>query len=423
MKAAELLAGVYRVIRLMVLVCTGYAAVMPAGAAEFSLSLEPVPLTMVLELLAREHDLFLQAYDIEEELMVSLDVQQADLATVLAELLHQFGYDFRVQGRFLHVGESLKLLQVDEQSRQRSELLEPLLTRFMQVNYADAGTLLALIQSGSDEGILSARGSAMLDVRTNTLIVRDIAARLRDVEILITELDVPVSQVLIEARIVNASLETGRELGVRWGLSLGSAHDVSAQMSGDELQLQVDNRGVSQLRIGALRTAQLLEWELAMLESQGQAELMARPTVITQDNSPASIRSGVRIPYQAQAGGTAGGSITQFVDAVLALDVTPKVTPDGRIILNLHLRQDSVASGSGDVPAINTNTVETRVLIDNMNTLVLGGIFREEQTRQESGTPVLKDLPWLGGLFRRSVTASRRTELLIFITPQIIPAY
>jgi type IV pilus assembly protein PilQ len=423
MKAAELLAGVYRVIRLMVLVCTGHAAVMPAGAAEFSLSLEPAPLTMVLELLAREHDLFLQAYDIEEELMVSLDVQQADLATVLAELLHQFGYDFRVQGRFLHVGESLKLLQVDEQSRQRSELLEPLLTRFMQVNYADAGTLLALIQSGSDEGILSARGSAMLDVRTNTLIVRDIAARLRDVEILITELDVPVSQVLIEARIVNASLETGRELGVRWGLSLGSAHDVSAQMSGDELQLQVDNRGVSQLRIGALRTAQLLEWELAMLESQGQAELMARPTVITQDNSPASIRSGVRIPYQAQAGGTAGGSITQFVDAVLALDVTPKVTPDGRIILNLHLRQDSVASGSGDVPAINTNTVETRVLIDNMNTLVLGGIFREEQTRQESGTPVLKDLPWLGGLFRRSVTASRRTELLIFITPQIIPAY
>jgi type IV pilus assembly protein PilQ len=423
MKAAELLAGVYRVIRLLVLVCSGHAAVMPAGAAEFSLSLEPTPLTMVLELLAREHDLFLQNYDIEEELMVSLDVQQADLATVLAELLHPFGYDFRVQGRFLHIGESLKLLQVDEQSRQQSELLEPLFTRFMQINYADVETLLALIQRAPDEGILSARGRAMLDVRTNTLIVRDIAARLRDVEILITELDVPVSQVLIEARIVNASLETGRELGVRWGLSLGSAHDVSSQMSGDERLLLVDNRGVSHLRIGALRTAQLLEWELAMLESQGQAELMARPTVITQDNSPASIRSGVRIPYQAQAGGTAGGSITQFVDAVLALDVTPKVTPDGRIILNLHLRQDSVASGSGDVPAINTNTVETRVLIDNMSTLVLGGIFREEQTRQESGTPVLKDLPWLGGMFRRSVTASRRTELLIFITPQIIPAY
>jgi type IV pilus assembly protein PilQ len=135
---------------------------------------------------------------------------------------------------------------------------------------------------------------------------------------------------------------------------------------------------------------------------------------------PASIRSGVRIPYQAQAGGTAGGSITEFVDAVLSLDVTPLITPDGRIIMQLGIRQDSVASRSGDVPAINTNTVNTRVLVDNGATLVLGGIFRDEHTREDIRTPLLGEVPVLGRLFQRSQQASRRTELLIFITPQIV---
>ncbi len=181
-----------------------------------------------------------------------------------------------------------------------------------------------------------------------------------------------------------------------------------------------DHRQASTIAAGVLRRRLMLELELSALENSGQAELIARPRVTTQDNVPASIRSGVRIPYQAQAGGTAGGSITEFVDAVLSLDVTPLITPDGRIIMKLGIRQDSVASGSGDVPAINTNTVTTQVLVDNGDTLVLGGIFRDEQTREEVRTPLLGDVPVLGWLFRRSQQAARRTELLIFITPQIV---
>jgi type IV pilus assembly protein PilQ len=128
----------------------------------------------------------------------------------------------------------------------------------------------------------------------------------------------------------------------------------------------------------------------------------------------------VRIPYQAQAGGTAGGSTTEFVDAVLSLEVTPQITPDGRIIMQLIIRQDSVANSGGDVPAINTNSVETSVLVENGDTIVLGGVFREEITSTETKTPLLGDVPYLGRLFKRTNNTSRRTELLIFITPRII---
>ena len=336
---------------------------------------------------------------------------------MLQALLTPYGLDYRLSGNVLQIGEADELLEQDEISRQRNEALQPVMTRYIQINYADAPALLDLIAGDGRTGMLSGRGNVQLDARTNTLVVRDTQTRIAAIDVLLTELDVPVSQVLIEARIVSASLESGRELGLRWGIAAAPQESVRAA----DVQLQMGQRDAGSLQLGIVRNRRLLEWELSMLESQGQAELIARPRVMTQDNSPASIRSGVRIPYQAQAGGTAGGSITEFVDAVLSLEVTPLITPDGRIIMSLDIRQDSVASGSGDVPAINTNTVATRVLIDNADTLVLGGIFREEQTETEVGTPVLRQLPLLGGLFRRTVNAARRTELLIFIIPQIVP--
>lgn len=411
-----------RVVAMAVMLLVGLTAVLPAAVAQeqpISLQLTDTPLAPALELLARDQGLVLamDAHMIESQSRINLTVEQGTLPQVLQALLTPYGLDYRLRGNVLQIGEADELLEQDEISRQRNEALQPVMTRYIQINYADAPALLDLIAGDGRTGMLSGRGNVQLDARTNTLVVRDTQTRIAAIDVLLTELDVPVSQVLIEARIVSASLESGRELGLRWGIAAAPQESVRAA----DVQLQMGQRDAGSLQLGIVRNRRLLEWELSMLESQGQAELIARPRVMTQDNSPASIRSGVRIPYQAQAGGTAGGSITEFVDAVLSLEVTPLITPDGRIIMSLDIRQDSVASGSGDVPAINTNTVQTRVLIDNADTLVLGGIFREEQTETEVGTPVLRQLPLLGGLFRRTVNAARRTELLIFITPQIVP--
>src|SRR5690606_15472345 len=191
---------------------------------------------------------------------------------------------------------------------------------------------------------------------------------------------------------------------------------------GLSVDLGVASQDASALFIGLARNSNLIELELSALESTGKGEVVARPKITTQDKVTATIQSGVRIPYQAQAGGTAGGSTTEFVDALLSLQVTPQITPDGRIIMQLDLHQDSVAAGSGPVPAINTNSLSTRVLVANADTIVLVGVFRDETTTLETKTPVLADVPYVGRLFRRSRNTQRRTELLIFITPRIIAA-
>jgi len=176
----------------------------------------------------------------------------------------------------------------------------------------------------------------------------------------------------------------------------------------------------SSIALGYAGNKGLLELELSALESSGNGEVIAQPKVTTQDQQLARIESGVQIPYQAQAGGTAGGSTTEFVSAVLALEVTPQITPDGRINMLLQINQDSVVPGAGAVPAIATNSVTTRVLVNDGDTIVLGGVFREEVTTTVTKTPVLGDLPYVGNLFKRTENAETKTELLIFITPSII---
>tara|TARA_R100001039_G_C1844600_1_gene105021 strand:- start:244 stop:1581 length:1338 start_codon:yes stop_codon:yes gene_type:complete len=362
---------------------------------------------------------------------LTLNIDSVEPLRALEGILLSRDLDMRFQGGFLHVAPAAVFVARDGEAQRLQEATAALSTAYLQINYADVEVILALVTGEADAAgsLLSDRGSASMDARTNTLIMRDTEARLDDVRALLRQLDVPVRQVLIETRIVSASTEIGRQLGTRWGAFSGNPQQTdcgreqragTGAAPGNGLTVLADHRQSSTVAASVLRRRLLLELELSALENSGQAELIARPRVTTQDNVPASIRSGVRIPYQAQAGGTAGGSITEFVDAVLSLDVTPLITPDGRIIMQLGIRQDSVASGSGDVPAINTNTVTTQVLVDNGDTLVLGGIFRDEQTREEVRTPILGDVPGLGWLFRRTQQAARRTELLIFITPQIV---
>lgn len=388
----------------------------------FTLNLQDVSLRDALQVLADELDLNLVMSNGVDG-SVSMHVEALSIEQAIAVLLFDTGLDFRLQGNLLVVGSAPLLQEFDDSRRLREQLADELLTVYLPLSYADGRQLVELLgrseNSEAGAGLLSERGTVRVDVRTNTLIVRDSASHLAAVQALVEKLDVAVGQVLIEARIVSASLETGRELGLRWGFARDTALPAA-----DTTQLQLfdaDHRTASIARAVLVHSQQMLDVELSALERAGEAELIARPRVTTQDNTPALIQSGVRIPYQAQAGGTAGGSVTQFVDAVLALEVTPLITPDGRIVMQLDIRQDAVASGSADVPAINTNTIRTRVLVSDGETLVLGGIFREEQTRGETATPLLRKIPLFGALFRREVSTAHRTELLIFITPQIVP--
>lgn len=415
---------------IMVLAVSAARAAPDGDALPISVEFNDMDLRAAIRLLADElgHEVVL---DESVSGSLTLNIDNIEPLRALQSVLLSRDLDMRLQGGFLHVAPPAVFIARDGEAQRLQEATAALSTEYLQINYADVEVILALVTGEADAAgsLLSARGSASMDARTNTLIVRDTEGRIADVRALLGRLDVPVRQVLIETRIVSASTEIGRQLGARWGAFSGNPPQAGAGREqrpgsdtepGNTLTVLADHRQASTVAAAVLRRRLLLELELSALQNSGQAELIARPRVTTQDNVPASIRSGVRIPYQAQAGGTAGGSITEFVDAVLSLDVTPLITPDGRIIMQLGIRQDSVASGSGDVPAINTNTVNTQVLVDNGDTLVLGGIFRDEQTREEVRTPILGDVPVLGWLFRRSQQAARRTELLIFITPQIV---
>ena len=453
--------------------------------------------------LASFYDFNLVASDsISGEITIDLDGVPWDQALALVLRLKRLSG--RLEGNVLYVAPTEELAaqdQFDIEAAEQAEALAPLATEFLQVNYANADELLLLlvgvgangqqnlsqVQAGGDrrlnQGLLSPRGSASVDPRTNILIVRDIREKLDEVKALLATLDIAVRQVLIEARIVNVETSIGRELGIRWGFGgrvdntrIGGSQGTTTSLLNSEaaradaraesfiageaarinalldetpaeliddlvalaqasvpiprdviafpealsVDLGVADPEASSFALGYARDSGLIELELSALESSGNGEVIARPKVTTQDKMPALIQSGVRIPYQAQAGGTAGGSITQFEEAVLSLEVTPQITPDGRINMQLDIRQDSVAPGNSLIPAINTNQVTTRALVNDGETIVLGGVFREETSVTESKTPILGDLPYVGKLFKRSNRSNRRTELLIFITPKIL---
>lgn len=432
----------------------------PAEVA--GLSFQDVPIRFALQILADEQDFNLVAGEtVAGNITLQLDGVPWDQAL---ELVLQAGnLAYRLDGNVLFVttAEEMALQREQELEAERQALnLTPLVTELLQVNYADAAVLLDLVlgagaaaaepgapttdpdasaadpgagalQTGN-RGLLSVRGSASVDVRTNTLIVQDMERNLAAIRDLLTSLDVPVRQVLIEARIVNVSTDYSREFGARWGAAgapepgsrfrYGIARGLAPAQARNELALDLGMASSTTFNIGYTGNSELIELELAAIESSGNGEIIARPKVTTQDKVTAEIRSGVRIPYQSQAGGAAGGSVTQFEDAVLLLRVTPRITPNGQINMQLEIRQDSISPTASGVPSINTNEVITSALVDDGETIVLGGVFREEATATESKTPILGDIPGLEWLFKRTVTDTRRTELLIFITPGIVPA-
>ncbi|MEY3660628.1 MAG: hypothetical protein RLZZ169_1453 [Pseudomonadota bacterium] len=442
-------------------VVTAPTVAAPYGGDPISLNFQDIEVRALLQILADFNEFNLLVGDaVQGSMSVRLDDVPWDQA--LAMVLRARGLDQRLEGSVLYVGTAEEIAEGERlalERRQQVTALEPLVTDFLTVHYAQASDLVGLLQAGDGQtgGILTQRGRASVDTRTNTLIVQDIAPALSEVRALVQRLDVPVRQVLIEARIVNASTSFSEALGVRWSgarrwqgpdqqFVLGGTPRRSTQAPGDRnapvaadsnttsaaaasdaltaapeyLMVDLGLQAPASLALGYAAGSALLELELAALEASGNGEVIAQPKITTQDQQSANITSGVQIPYQSQAGGTAGGTTTQFVTAALSLQVTPQITPEGRIIMALELHQDSVVPGSGTVPAIATNAVATRVLVNDGDTIVLGGVFREEVLTSISKTPILGDLPYLGNLFKRREEATAKTELLIFITPSVI---
>jgi type IV pilus assembly protein PilQ len=338
--------------------------------------------------------------------------------------------------------------KLELESRRQVEELETLRTVFIKINYAKAAEMASLLNQ-KDNAILSARGSASVDVRTNTLLVKDTSASLASVRQVLLELDSPIRQVLIESRVVIAQDDFSKELGVRFGIvsnsfkngntaatgdgatTAGNLDGVTEVLNGDPLNilnglnvnLPVQNpAGSFALALAKLPLGTLLEMELSAAQVEGRGEVISSPRVITADSHTARISQGVEIPYLELSDGDA---TLKFRDAVLSLEVTPQITPDDRVIMDLDVHKDNVGEtvsfGAGlSAPSIDTRQVQSQLLVDNGQTVVLGGIYETISRNQVTRVPFFSDLPLLGFLFRTTKTEDDRSELLIFVTPKIL---
>jgi len=346
--------------------------------------------------------------------------------------------------------------KADLATRKELQELTPLRSDYIQVNYAKATELAALIQGGGENALLSERGSVSIDERTNTLLVYDTADRLADIRALVHLLDIPVKQVLIESRIVIVNDDFSRDLGVRMGVTYvddngdglisvtggaegsdtivqsgidninntGTPFPVDVPPIGERynVNLPIDNPA-GRIALAILDSDYLLDLELQAAQSEGRGEVISTPRVITANQKQALIKQGVEIPYQESA--SSGATTTQFKEAVLSLLVTPQITPDDRIIMDLEVSQDNVgefvpSATGGLVPSIDTRSVTTQVLVNDGETVVLGGIFETERRETVSKVPLLGDIPGLGHLFKSTSNQSNKAELLIFVTPKIL---
>jgi len=328
-----------------------------------------------------------------------------------------------------------------EASKQIVELA-PLINETIQVNYAKASDLASLIKS-KEKSFMSARGSINIDQRTNKLLVQDTAENVDMIIALVEELDIPIRQVLIESRIVLASNQFTRELGVKFGVSsetvsgsrsITTSGSLNAADSWNQFGVtpQLDERlnvnlpavsstaGSIGLAIAKLPFGTLLDLELSAAQAEGKSETVSSPKVITADQQEAIIEQGQEIPYQEAS--SSGATSVAFKKAVLSLKVTPQITPDDRIVMDLIVNKDSPDFGNlvQGVPPINTQNVETQVLVDNGETVVLGGVYEQTKTKSIDRVPFFGDLPLVGGLFRNKTETNDKSELLIFVTPKLL---
>lgn len=445
---------------------------------KLSLNFQDIDVRSVLQLIADFTNLNLVASDSVGG-RITIRLQNVPWDQALDIILKSKGLDKRRTGNVIMVAPTAEIAareKLEAQASQQVDQLAPLQTEYVQLNYAKASDIQTLLTSGRNNGgsgngggqvtgvgganslglesnvgsLLSTRGTVSIDPRTNTLILHDTAHKIEEIRGLITRLDVPVKQVMIEARIVRATSDFSRELGVKWGiLSKGVTSNHSLLVGGTEQtlwnlrkpsvnsstgvatytidtpqNLSVD-LGVSQMSnpasiaLGLLSLSDaMIDLELSALQADGQGEVVATPKVLTGDKQKARVAAGTQIPYQSAT--SSGATSVSFVNAELSLEVTPNITPDGRIGMELFVNSDTPGNAVAGGVAINTNRVATNVLVNDGETVVLGGIFQNQTGNTVTKVPLLGDIPVIGSLFRNTYKIDKKQELLIFVTPRLV---
>lgn len=434
---------------------------------KLSLDFQDIEVRAVLQIIADFTNLNLVASDTVGG-RITLRLQSVPWDQALDLVLKTKGLDKRLVGNVMMVAPAAEIAERERreiETQKQLEELAPLRTEYIRVRYANARDMFRLFSGRGESGgsgggggasggrggslttqsVLSERGSGTVDERTNSIIITDTADRIEAFKRLVDQIDIPIRQVMIEARIVVANNNFQRELGIRWG---GAAYrrdgantiDLGGSQAGldsptpteffegtngpldltehNMVDLATTGTPAGSAAIGILTENAYLDMELTALENSGYAEIVSQPKVITSDKQTASIRSGKEISYQEAS--ASGATSTSFKEAVLLLEVTPQITPDNNIIMDLSVSKDALSDIVNGVPTIDVTRLDTKVLVSNGQTVVLGGVFSLDTAKAESKVPVLGDIPFLGRLFKRTLNRQSKSELLIFITPRLM---
>ncbi|WP_416201929.1 type IV pilus secretin PilQ [Acinetobacter higginsii] len=439
---------------------------------KISLDFQDIEVRRVLQLLADFTSINMVAADTVQG-NITLRLKDVPWDQALDIVLKTKNLDKRRNGNVIWIAPVSELIKAEEEEAKaiaQSVKLAPIQTEYIKLSYSKAADILKLIEDARDskgaagngtantnslalESLLSSRGSAVADTRTNTLIINDTAQNIDKIRKMVDLLDVSVKQVMIEARIVSASTDFTKEMGVKWGiLSQGITNNNDLLVGGSNTTLwnlrdpeknsdtggwkyeieRPDNLnvdlgavtpGASRIAFGLISLSDfMLDLELSAVQADGYGEVISTPKVMTADKQPAKIESGTKIPYASSTGAGANAvPKTEFIDATLSLDVTPSITPEGKVMMKLNITKDSPSNPTptGQL-TINKNSIDTNVLVDNGETVVLGGIFEQENINSQTKVPFLGDIPYLGKLFRRERKTDNKRELLIFVTPRIV---
>ncbi len=413
-----------------------------------SINFQDIPVRNVLQLIADYNDFNLVVSDsVAGNLTLRLD--GVPWQQVLDIILQVKGLDKRVDGNVILVAPKAELDLREQQALEKSRLEEELgelKSEIIKINFAKATDIADMIGGEGAVSMLSDRGSITIDERTNSMLIRELEENIAVIRGIIESLDIPVKQVQIEARIVTVTEGNLDELGVRWGVSSNNgSFTVGGSIEGNhpsQITPYDDNGGNSAIddylnvnlgatspnassiafQVAKLGSDTLLDLELSALQQESKAEIISSPRLITTNKKPAYIEQGTEIPYLESS--SSGATSVAFKKAVLSLKVTPQITPDNRLVLDLSVTQDRpgqvVKTGTGEAVAIDTQRIGTQVLVNNGETVVLGGIFQHSVSSTVDKVPLLGDLPVLGALFRRSYENVGKSELLIFVTPKVV---
>lgn len=384
-----------------------------AFSKPISLNLNDIPIRQALQFIAEaNHMNLIISGSVKGNITLHLDKLPPEIA--LGIILQEAGLGEQIQGNVILISPLQELAQ-KEKMQQDMQNLAPLKSFVLALHYAKASDVSNSIKSNN---LLSSRGSLSSDPRTNTVWVQDIPLKLSAIQSFIKTIDIPVKQVLIEARIVSVNENYERELGVQFQ-SAPSQNSLLPKHFKVDLPVSNPNGASIGIALAKLGNGNLLDLELSALETEGVGEIISSPRLMTANQQPADILSGQEIPYQQAT--TSGATSISFQKAVLNLAVTPQITPGGNLVLKLHLSQDRPTSTLiRGVPIIETRQLQTLVTVKNGQTVVLGGIYEQNDEKNVERVPFFGEIPIIGSLFRHTLTKNTRRELLIFITPSIV---